>query len=121
MSTPVYTYKTAIEQLKKCGFECEGGPLENNAAFQFLTLGAVPEYRIGQTVFVQFEYESPITKKTVKQWERVGIVGCIRESSDTDVYYDYFVSNDPCQPYHYGGQVIKVKAKNIRLEKPNDQ
>jgi hypothetical protein len=120
MSSPVYTYKTAIEQLKKCAFECEGGPLENNTAFQFLSTGPIPEYLVGQAVYVQFEYESAVLKKTTKQWERMTIVGCLRESSDTEVYYDYFVSNDPCQPYYSGGHVIKVKAKNICLEKPND-
>lgn len=32
----IWTYETALDQLERCDFECEGGPLENNAAFIWL-------------------------------------------------------------------------------------
>jgi hypothetical protein len=32
----IWTYETAFEQLERCDFECEGGPLENNAAYIWL-------------------------------------------------------------------------------------
>ena len=120
MSEPVYNYKTALNQLKECKFTCEGGPLDKNTAFQFLSQGDIPEYLIGQTVFVQFEYESSALKKKLKQWEKMTIVGCIRNSSDRHVYYDYYVSNNPCQAYYSGGDVIKVEANRIRLDQPHD-
>lgn len=31
-----WTFKTAFEQIEKCDFECEGGPLRNNVAWQWL-------------------------------------------------------------------------------------
>lgn len=31
-----WTFNTAIEQIEKCDFECEGGPLRNNAAWRWL-------------------------------------------------------------------------------------
>lgn len=31
-----WTFETAFEQLEKCEFECEGGPLRNNVAYQWL-------------------------------------------------------------------------------------
>lgn len=35
MTNP-WTLATAIEQIERCGFECEAGSIENNAAFRWL-------------------------------------------------------------------------------------
>lgn len=32
----MWTFNTAIEQIEYCGFECEGGPLTGNSAWQWL-------------------------------------------------------------------------------------
>ena len=120
MSEPVYTYYSALKQLEHCGFECEGGPLENNTAFQFLKRGKVPEFLIGQMVFVEIEYKDEVLGQTLKQWERVTITGCMRQSNATDVYYDYCVAKKPCEPYYAGGKVFRVTADKLRAEKPHD-
>jgi hypothetical protein len=36
MTKPTYTTQTALRQVLKCEFECEGGPLHMNTGFQFL-------------------------------------------------------------------------------------
>lgn len=33
-----WTPETAVEQVRKCGFECEGGPLENNDAWRWIVM-----------------------------------------------------------------------------------
>ena len=33
-----WTAETAIEQIQKCGFECEAGPLENNDAWRWIVM-----------------------------------------------------------------------------------
>jgi hypothetical protein len=37
-----WTAETALDQIRRCGFECEGGLLENNDAWRWIvmTLGA---------------------------------------------------------------------------------
>lgn len=120
MSNPVYTYYSALKQLEHCGFECEGGPLENNTAFQFLKCQEAPEFLVGQEVFIEIEYKNDQLGQTVKQWERATITGCMRQSDTTDVYYDYYVSQKPCQSYYAGGTVLRLTASKIRAEKPHE-
>lgn len=44
--------KTAIEQIEKCGFECEAGPLSHNVGWQWLVAAAKvgPEFMPGQAL-----------------------------------------------------------------------
>jgi len=122
VNLPKYNYQTALDQLLKCNFECEAGSLKNNAAFLFLQQQRdVLKFLPGQTVYVEIEYKSPVNGKTMKKWEPATIVGCTRDSGTDNVYYDYLVSQDPCQPWHYGSGSFRVKERDMRLSKEGDQ
>ena len=43
----------------------------------------------------------------------VTIVGIKRRSDSEKVYYTYQVTNDPCQPYYQGGNIIEITEKDM--------
>lgn len=97
-----WSIKTALEQINKCDFECEGGPLKNNVAYQWLVGAAKvgPEFWPGQGVW--FEIEAEAVGKKLRQWVHFYIVGCQMDSGTDCRYWTYSLSYDPPAPWHHG-------------------
>ncbi len=76
MADKHWSIETALEQLRKCDYECEGGPLANNVAWQWLEAAATvgPEYWPGQGVWFKATATSA-TGKVLSEWEHFYIVG----------------------------------------------
>ena len=107
---------TALAQIEKCAFECEGGPLENNVAWTWLkkALEAGPKYLPGQGVFCLIE----TVKHGVKLSGRAHfyVVGVYMTSDTERRHWVYALSNDPPGPYHYGEvQMTDVKESMLSL------
>jgi hypothetical protein len=114
-----WTMKTAIEQVQKCGFECEGGPLANNDAWTWLAASAEvgPEYWPGQGIY--FEVEAEAAGKKLSQWVHFYIVGCRMDSDNERRFWVYDLSYDPPGPWHYGTtHFTNIKGERMRLALP---
>lgn len=118
---PNWTPNKIIEQLEKCGFvdEC-GHKLEMNSAFSFLKKALTnnaPKFFMSQAVSYEVSYKSAVGDE-LKQWANYYIVGIHRASDTERIYYEYDLSNDPCQPYHYGTfQFTRIHEKHLREQK----
>jgi hypothetical protein len=118
MMAPAYTTKTALEQIDKCDFECEGGPLANNAAYRWLKehFAGGPAFALGQWV----QYEVPFETNGIKVSQKVRLcVVSISMSSDTERRtWTYSLSTDPPRPYHYGtpAQFVGVRENLLLAE-----
>ena len=95
-----WTLQAAIEQLKSCDYECEGGHLANNVAWIWLTKSPRPNYFVGQSVWTEVEGE--LAGHRVKRWQRHTVVACYLSADNVRQVFKYDLSNDPIQPYHYG-------------------
>jgi len=97
-----WSIATALEQINSCGFECQGGPLTNNAAYRWLidAAKAGPEFWPGQGVY--FEVTAEAAGEKMSRWVHYYIVGCRLDSSSEKRFWVYDLSNDPPRPYHYG-------------------
>ena len=114
-----WSMQTAIEQITKCAFECEGGPLAMNDAWIWLVGAAKigPEFWPGQGVW--FEITAEAAGKKLTQWAHFYIVGCHMDSDTDRRYWVYDLSYDPPAPWHYGTtHFSRVKGDRLRLEKP---
>lgn len=114
-----WSIKTAIEQIEKCDFACEAGPLANNLGWQWLLAASKvgPEFMPGQGVW--FEIEAEAAGKKLKQWVHFFIVGCTMTSSTDNRYWTYALSYDPPAPWHYGTvHFCGIRSDRLRLEKP---
>lgn len=60
MPVKYWTMKSAIEQIQKCSFECEGGSIENNDAWRWIVQAAKigPEFWPGQGISFEIEAEA---------------------------------------------------------------
>lgn len=119
MPIPVYSMKAALEQIAKCDFECEGGPLKNNVAWRWLneTAKGGPEFFPGQRVW--FEITASAAGKSLSQWVEFTIVGCRMDSDEDTQFWNYDLSYDPPGPWHFGTtHFTSVSAGKLRLEKP---
>mgnify|MGYP003436773306 CR=1 FL=1 len=115
-----YTVAEALAQIKSCQFECEGGPLANNTAWQFLeaALKVGPEFWPGQGVW--FEVKAEAAGQVLKQWTFFFVVGCRMESDTDRRFWTYSLSYDPPGPWHYGEtQLTKVHGSQLRTENPS--
>ncbi|MFZ5783945.1 MAG: hypothetical protein ACOY4R_27420 [Pseudomonadota bacterium] len=115
-----WSMKTAIEQIQKCGFECEGGRIEFNDAWTWLCRAAErgPEFWPGQGVWYEVEAYTP-GGMAIKQWGHFYIVGCCMSSGTDSRFWLYSLSNDPPAPYHYGAvQFSGVSGDQLRLTNP---
>lgn len=105
MSEPSYTIATAFAQVEKCDFECEGGPLTNNAGWRWLkerVLGG-PKFHMGE--WVMFTVEAEVSGVKIAQAAKLCIVA-IYMSSDTERRtWTYALSADPPDAYHHGSGV----------------
>ena len=115
-----WSMKTALEQIDKCQFECDGGPLSLNDAYIWLKGAAKigPEFWPGQGVYFEIDATAP-TGQVLTQWVHFYIVGCQMDSGTDDRFWTYSLSYDPPAPYHYGKtHYTGVKGERIRLTKP---
>lgn len=114
-----WSMQTAIEQISKCAFACEGGPLAMNDAWIWLVGAAEvgPEFWPGQGVW--FEVVAEAAGKTLTQWVHFYIVGCHMDSDTDRRYWVYDLSYDPPAPWHYGTtHFSRIKGDRLRLEVP---
>ncbi len=106
----------ALDQIRKCDFECGGGPLANNVAWQWLEAAAKigPEFWPGQGVW--FVVEAAVSGIKLRKSVHFFIVG-VSMSSDTERrLWHYSLSNDPPAPWHYGVvQHVGVSADKLSL------
>lgn len=119
MSDKHWSMKTALEQITKCDFKCESGPLSGNIAWQWLlqTAKVGPEFLPGQGVF--YEVKAEAGGATLSKWIHYYVVGCHMDSDNNDRYWVYHLSNNPPGPYHYGTVHHKsVRADKLRLKLP---
>jgi len=114
-----WSLRSAIEQIQKCGFECEGGSIENNDAWVWLCGIARkgPEFCPGQGVWFEVKAEAPGAK--LSSWAHFYIVGCHMKSDTERRYFEYSLSQDPPGPWHYGEVHYRnVRGEDLRLAKP---
>ena len=114
-----WSIKTALEQVRSCDFECEGGPLSNNIAWQWLESAAKagPEFWPGQGVW--FQVEATAAGKTLTQWVHFYIVGCHMDAGNEARFWTYDLSYDPPAPWHHGTvHFTRISGDKLRLEKP---
>jgi len=110
---------TALAQIEKCDFECEGGPLANNVAWRFLKDALVigPKYLPGQGVW--FEVVAEASGVSLSQWVHFYIVGVFMSSTPERRLWTYSLSYDPPAPRHYGTTHFNgIAEAKLRLEKP---
>jgi len=120
MAIPKLSIKAAIEQVEKCDFECEGGPLKLNIGWMALKEAAAagPEYWPGQSVW--FEITAETAGKKLTQWVLFEVVGLHKESSSESAYWTYDLSYDPPSAYHYGTvHFTHINGDRLRLEDPS--
>jgi hypothetical protein len=114
-----WSMATALEQISGCDFQCEGGPLSNNAGWQWLVAAAKvgPQFWPGQGVWFQVDAEAAGVK--LSQWVHFYIVGCAMSSDTEKRLWTYSLSYDPPAPYHYGKvHFTAVAADKLRLINP---
>jgi hypothetical protein len=119
MTDKHWSMKTALEQIRLCGFECEAGPLTNNVAWQWLELAAKvgPEFWPGQGVW--FLIDATAAGKTLTQWVHFYVVGCQMSSDTEGRLWLYDLSYDPPAPWHYGETHFRgVSGEKLFLVKP---
>lgn len=103
--TESYNVRTALEQIEKCSFECEGGPLANNAGWRWLKehLARGPKFSLGEWVIHRVEAEVGGIK--ISQDVKLCVVAIYMHSDTERRTWTYALSSDPPQPYHYGSGV----------------
>lgn len=114
-----WSMASAIEQIERCEFECEGGPIKNNDAWLWLASAAKigPEFWPGQGAW--FEVVAEAASRTLAQWVHFYIVGAHMSSDSERRFWTYDLSYDPPAPYHYGTvHFQRVAGDKLRLEKP---
>jgi len=114
-----WSLRSAIEQISKCAFECEGGSIENNDAWRWLVGAAKigPEFWPGQGVY--FEIEAEAAGKKLTQWVHFYIVGTHMDAGTVDRFWTYDLSYDPPAPWHYGTMhFVRVRGDKLRLDNP---
>jgi hypothetical protein len=119
MSDKHWSIETALEQIRKCDFECEGGALANNVAWRWLEDAAKvgPEFWPGQGVW--FRVDAEAAGKALSQWVHFYIVGCHMDSDTERRFWVYDLSYDPPGPWHYGTVHFRgVNGEKLSLVQP---
>lgn len=115
-----WAVKTAIEQIEKCAFECQGGPLENNDAWRWLkaTLEAGPTLMPGQSVW--YEVKAEALGVTMSKWTRFYVLSVRASSSSERREWEYDLITQLPEAYFTGGHVVKnAKLCDIKLSNPD--
>lgn len=112
-----WSISSAFEQIEKCGYECEGGPLANNDAYVWLKEAhrVGPEFWPGQGVY--FNVKATALGVDLCEWKHFYVVGCHMDSDSDKRFWTYDLSHDPPAPYHYGTlHAQRVSGALLRLE-----
>jgi hypothetical protein len=122
MSLAKYDARSVIEQIEKCNFECEGGPLANNTAYAYLKahLSAGPKFLPGQWVF--YEVKAEVAGIALQKWAKLCVVGVTMSSDTKRQTWTYALTADPPQAYHYGAgvQFNGVEEADLKAEAPQE-
>lgn len=116
-----YDRDSALAQIKKCEFQCEGWPLEMNAAWLWLetALSRGPKFLPGQGVY--YEIEASVGGNKMRMWAHYYVVAVWLTSTTDARVWRYSLSNDPPAPYHYGEtQFRDIDESALRSEVPED-
>lgn len=111
----ILSTKAAIEQIEKCDFECEGGPLANNVGWRWLKgqMSGGPLYCLGQ--WVTYQIEAEVSGVKIAQDVKLCVVA-IHMSSDTDRRtWKYSLSKDPPHAYYSGSGVQFSSVAEAKL------
>lgn len=114
-----WAVKTAIEQIEKCAFECQGGPLGNNDAWRWLkaTLEAGPTMLPGQSVWYKVKAEA--LGVTMSKWTRFYVLSVRASSSSERREWEYDLITQLPEAYFTGGHVVRnAKLCDIKLSNP---
>lgn len=117
-----WNVKSALEQIQKCDFECEAGPLGNNVAFMWLSgvIKGGPKFYPGQTVYYAVSYSNESTKASISRWEKFQVHTVKMSSTSESSTWEYDLTNDAPSAYHYGSVGFKsVKEKELRETNPD--
>ena len=116
-----WSIETALEQIRKCAFECEAGLLANNVAWQWLEAAAKvgPAFWPGQGAW--FKVDAVAAGKTLSQWVHFYIVGCQMGSDTERRLWTYDLSYDPPAPWHYGVTHFRGAAESELSLVPPEQ
>jgi hypothetical protein len=118
--TKPYTVASALAQIEKCDFECEGGPLTHNTGYLWLKahLEKGPKFSLGEWVIYQVEAETAGVK--ISQPVKFCVVSISMGSDSDRRTWSYSLSTDPPQPYHHGSgvQFIGVSEKALQAKEP---
>ena len=107
---------TALQEIAKCEFECQGGPLEGNQAFVWLkkALEIGPKFLPGQGVLAKVTAE--VAGKKLQQEVHFYVVGVTMDSDQDSRFWKYNLSYDPPGPWHYGTvHLSNVSESSIRI------
>ncbi|MCX7585056.1 hypothetical protein [Phenylobacterium sp. 58.2.17] len=117
------TTKAAIDQIEKCGFECEGGPLSNNVGWRWLKahLDGGPLYCLGQSV--NYTVAGEVSGVKISQVVKLCVVGISMSSSSERRTWTYALSTDPPSAYHYGSgvQFLGVPEESLTPFSPSHE
>ncbi len=107
--TEAYTVATALAQIEKCDFECEGGPLSNNTGWRWLTthLQKGPKFALGEWVWhdVTAEVAAGVSISQPVKLCIVAIYMIYMGSATDGRAWTYSLSSDPPDAYHHGSGV----------------
>lgn len=101
----ILSTKDALDQIDKCAFECEAGPLANNVGYIWLKghMKGGPLYCLGQ--WVNYQVQAEVAGVKIEQRVKLCVVG-ITMSSDTERRtWKYALSTDPPHAYYHGSGV----------------
>lgn len=114
------TVPAAFDQLEKCGYECQGGPLESNIAYRYLRdhlMSEGPDFLPGQRVWYFVEAEAHGIKMGL--WAEFRIAALTVDSTSERRIWKYWLSNDMPGAYHYGSITFQgVSADKLRTSPP---
>ncbi len=124
MSAPVkeWSTQTAIEQIKKCDFECEGGPLANNDAWRWIVTMAErgPEFWPGQAVW--YEVKADVLGVEMRRWAQFKVLSVTAGSDADRRYWVYTITDALPDAYYPGGKntVQNLRAASLRATAPTE-
>ncbi len=115
-----WTIPTAIAQITKCDFECEGGPLANNDAWRWIVAMAEkgPEFWPGQSVW--YEVKTEALGQQFSKWVRFSVYNVYATSDSARRYWEYSITDALPDAYYSGGKNVihKLQAKQLRAQEP---
>lgn len=116
MSQETYTVASALAQIEKCDFECEGGPLANNTGWRWLKshFEKGPKFSLGDWVWFDVTAEVAAGVR-ISQPVKLCVVAVYMGSDTAGLVWSYALSADPPGAYHYGSGVQFPSVPEAKL------